>query len=203
MTLLDPVYGDDDYTKSYDVTKALLDANPDLKGLIVPTTVGGPAVSKCIKDEGLTGKVKVTGLTLATDMAEYIHEGIADATFLWNPIELGYVSSYVGVAMVNGEFEAAEGATIEVPGFEGLQVTVSDDGGLTSSTTRLLTTGSAFCNTLKKHKAGRGFPRPVFHYDIGSSAATNLNLIFLPDCGTILIESPGRGFHRRTAVCSQ
>ena len=130
MTLLDPVYGDDDYTKSYDVTKALLDANPDLKGLIVPTTVGGPAVSKCIKDEGLTGQVKVTGLTLATDMAEYIHEGIADATFLWNPIELGYVTSYVAVAMVNGDFEAVEGATIEVPGFEGLEVTVSDDGGL-------------------------------------------------------------------------
>lgn len=130
MTLLDPVYGDDDYTKSYDVTKALLDANPDLKGLIVPTTVGGPAVSKCIMDEGLAGKVKVTGLTLATDMAEYIHGGIADATFLWNPIELGYVSSYVGVAMVNGEFEAVEGATIEVPGFEGLEVTKSDDGGL-------------------------------------------------------------------------
>ena len=130
MTLLDPVYGDDDYTKSYDVTKALLDAHPDLKGLIVPTTVGGPAVSKCIMDEGLTGQVKVTGLTLATDMAEYIHGGIADATFLWNPIELGYVSSYVAVALVNGEFEAAEGATIEVPGFENLEVTASDDGGL-------------------------------------------------------------------------
>ena len=63
-------------------------------------------------------------------MAEYIHEGIADATFLWNPIELGYVTSYVAVAMVNGDFEAVEGATIEVPGFEGLEVTVSDDGGL-------------------------------------------------------------------------
>ena len=130
MELLPTVYGDDDYTKSYDVTKALIDANPDLKGIITPTTVGGPAVSKCIMDEGLTGKVKVTGLTLATDMAEYIHAGIADATFLWNPIELGYVSAYVGVAMVNGEFEAAEGATIEVPGFEGLEVIPSDDGGL-------------------------------------------------------------------------
>ena len=32
--------------------------------------------------------------------------------------------------MVNGEFEAAEGATIEVPGFEGLEVIPSDDGGL-------------------------------------------------------------------------
>jgi lipoate-protein ligase A len=41
-----------------------------------------------------------------------------------------------------------------------------------------LTAGSAFCNTLKKHKAGRGFPRPVFHCDTGSSAATNLKLDF-------------------------
>ena len=129
MELLDTVYGDDDYTKSYDVTKALLDKYPEVKGLIVPTTNGAPAVSKCIMDEGFTGKVKVTGLTLATDMAEYIHGGICDATFLWNPIELGYVSAYVGVAMVNGEFDASVGATLEVPGFEGLEVIESDDGG--------------------------------------------------------------------------
>lgn len=129
MELLDTVYGDDDYTKSYDVTKALLDAYPEVKGLIVPTTNGAPAVSKCIMDEGFAGKVKVTGLTLATDMAEYIHGGICDATFLWNPIELGYVSAYVGVAMVNGEFDASVGATLEVPGFEGLEVIESDDGG--------------------------------------------------------------------------
>lgn len=129
MELLDTVYGDDDFTKSYDVCKALFDAYPEVKGLIVPTTVGGPAVAKCIKDEGLTGKVKMTGLTLATDMAEYIHGGESDATFLWNPIELGYVSSYVAVAMVNGEFNAEVGDTLEVPGFEGLEVIESDDGG--------------------------------------------------------------------------
>ena len=129
MELLDTVYGDDDYTKSYDVTKALLDTYPDVKGLIVPTTNGAPAVSKCIMDEGKLGQVKVTGLTLAHDMAEYIHGGVCDATFLWNPIELGYVSAYVGVAMVNGEFDASVGSTIEVPGFEGLEVIESDDGG--------------------------------------------------------------------------
>ncbi|MGI6174512.1 MAG: substrate-binding domain-containing protein [Christensenellales bacterium] len=123
------VYGDDDYTKSYDVTKALIDKYPEIKGLIVPTTNGGPAVAKCIMDEGKVGQIKMTGLTLATDMAEYIKAGIADATFLWNPIELGYVSAYVAVAMVNGEFDASVGATIEVPGFEGLEVIASDDGG--------------------------------------------------------------------------
>ncbi len=124
------VYGDDDYTKSYDVTKALLDKYPDIKGLIVPTTNGGPAVAKCIKDEGKVGQVKMTGLTLAHDMAEYIKEGIADATYLWSPIELGYVTTYVACAMLNGEFKAEEGATIEIPDFGTLTVLKSDDGGL-------------------------------------------------------------------------
>ena len=123
------VYGDDDYTKSYDVTKALLDTYPEIKGLIVPTTNGAPAVAKLIMDEGKQDQVKMTGLTLAHDMAEYIHGGVAPAPFLWNPIELGYVSSYVAVAMVNGEFNAEVGDTIEIPGFEGLEVVESDDGG--------------------------------------------------------------------------
>ena len=39
------VYGDDEYTKSFNETQALLDKYPDLKGIITPTTVGGPAVS--------------------------------------------------------------------------------------------------------------------------------------------------------------
>ena len=123
------VYGDDEYQKSYDVTLALLSQYPDLKGLIVPTTVGGPAVSKCVMDEGKVGQVKVTGLTLASDMAEYIKAGVCDATFLWNPIELGYVTAYAACAMVNGDMTGATGDTIEVPGFENLEVIDSDDGG--------------------------------------------------------------------------
>ncbi|HPF87481.1 MAG TPA: substrate-binding domain-containing protein [Candidatus Limiplasma sp.] len=123
------VYGDDEYQKSYDVTLALLHQYPDIKGLIVPTTVGGPAVSKCVMDENMTGKVKVTGLTLASDMAEYIKAGVCDETFLWNPIELGYVTSYAACALVNGDITGAVGDTLAVPGFEGLEVTESSSGG--------------------------------------------------------------------------
>ena len=121
------VYGDDEYQKSFDETQALLDQYPDLKGIITPTTVGGPAVSKCIQDAGRD--VKVTGLTLATDMKEFIDAGIADETFLWNPIELGYASSYAAVAMVKGDFTGAVGEKIEVPELGELEVTESDDGG--------------------------------------------------------------------------
>ena len=127
IELVDVVYGDDEYTKSFDETQALLNKYPDLKGIIVPTTVGGPAVCKCIQDAG--ANVKVTGLTIATDMAEFIHAGIADATFLWNPIELGYVASYAAVAMVNGEFTGAAGEKLAAGEMGELEVTESDDGG--------------------------------------------------------------------------
>ncbi len=127
IELVDTVYGDDEYTKSFNETQGLLDKYPDLKGIIVPTTVGGPAVSKCIQDAGRD--VKVTGLTLASDMKEFIDAGIADETFLWNPIDLGYASSYAAVAMAKGNFTGAVGEKLECGRLGELEVTESDDGG--------------------------------------------------------------------------
>ena len=117
------VYGDDEYQKSFDETQALLNKYPDLKGLIVPTTVGGPAVSKCVQDAGRD--VKVTGLTLASDMKTFIDAGIADETFLWNPIDLGYVASYAAVALVNGDITGAAGDNVVAGDYN---LTVEDKG---------------------------------------------------------------------------
>ena len=122
------VYGDDEYQKSFDETQALLNQYPDLKGLIVPTTVGAPAVSKCIQDAGRD--VKVTGLTLASDMKTFIEAGICDETFLWNPIDLGYVASYAAVALVNGDITGAAGDSV-VAGDYDLTVEAKDDAGAT------------------------------------------------------------------------
>ena len=117
------VYGDDEYQKSFDETQALLNQYPDLKGLIVPTTVGGPAVAKCIQDAGRD--VKVTGLTLASDMKAFIDAGICDETFLWNPIDLGYVASYAAVALVNEEITGAAGDNVVAGDYN---LTVEDKG---------------------------------------------------------------------------
>ena len=46
ITLVDTVYGDDDDQKSFDETAALLQANPDLKGIVSPTTVGIAAAAR-------------------------------------------------------------------------------------------------------------------------------------------------------------
>ena len=123
MEYVGVVYGDDEYQKSFDETQGLLNKYPDLKGLIVPTTVGGPAVSKCIQDAGRD--VKVTGLTLASDMKTFIEAGIADETFLWNPIDLGYVASYAAVALVNGDITGAAGDNVVAGDYN---LTVEDKG---------------------------------------------------------------------------
>ena len=123
------VYGDDVYDKSFTECQALLNQYPDLKGIIVPTTNGAPAVAKCIQEQGKD--VKVTGLTLASDMKEYLEAGICDETFLWNPIDLAYVASYLAVALVNGDVTGAVGETIAAGEKGDLPIIDGDDGGAT------------------------------------------------------------------------
>ena len=127
IELVDIVYGDDEYTKSFTECQALLEKYPDLKGIIVPTTNGAPAVAKCVQDQGKD--IKVTGLTLASDMKVFIDAGICDETFLWNPIELGYAAAYAAVALVNGDITGAAGDTFAAGEMGELTVEESSDGG--------------------------------------------------------------------------
>ncbi|MBQ3695008.1 MAG: substrate-binding domain-containing protein [Synergistaceae bacterium] len=129
------VYGDDEYTKSFNETQALLEKYPNLKGIIVPTTVGAPAVSKCIMDA--KRNVKVTGLTLASDMKEFINKGIADETFLWNPTELGYAASFAAVAFAKGEISGKEGETFNAGSVGTLTIEKAADGGTISFLNKL------------------------------------------------------------------
>ena len=131
LNLVEVAYGDDEYQKSIDETKALLTNYPDLKVICAPTTVGIAAASKVIKDDGLTGKVIVTGLGLPSEMAEFM-EGDAVACpymFLWNPIDVGRVAGYALIEMVNGELTGTVGETFTAANGTTYEVTEAGDGG--------------------------------------------------------------------------
>jgi len=113
IELVTTVYGDDLTDKSYQEMQGLIDSYPDLKGVISPTTVGVAAAASCIQDNGLTGKIKLTGLGLPSEMADYISAGVCEGMYLWNPIDLGYCAAYASVAMVKGEITGAVGETFE------------------------------------------------------------------------------------------
>lgn len=132
LELVGVYYGDDEYQKSVDQTDAILAENPDVKVICAPTTVGIMAAAKVVEDKGLAGSVKVTGLGLPSEMADYIGSTDADACpymFLWNPIDLGRLAGYTAIALVNGVITGAEGDSYTAPDGTTYEVTAASDGG--------------------------------------------------------------------------
>ncbi len=132
LELVGVYYGDDEYQKSVDQTDAILSENPDVKVICAPTTVGIMAAAKVVEDKGLAGSVKVTGLGLPSEMADYIGTGDEDACpymFLWNPIDLGKMAGYASIALVNGVITGAEGDSFTDPNGTTYEVTAASDGG--------------------------------------------------------------------------
>ncbi len=132
LELVGVYYGDDEYQKSVDQTDAILAENPDVKVICAPTTVGIMAAAKVVEDKGLAGSVKVTGLGLPSEMADYIGTTDEDACpymFLWNPIDLGRLAGYTAIALVNGVITGAEGDSYTAPNGTTYEVTAASDGG--------------------------------------------------------------------------
>jgi rhamnose transport system substrate-binding protein len=109
MKLVKVAYGDDDDQKSFQETQGLLQAYPDLKGIIAPTTVGIAAAARYISGSKYKGKVVVTGLGTPNQMREFVKNGTVQKFALWNPKDLGYLASYAAAALASGQITGAEG----------------------------------------------------------------------------------------------
>ncbi|MDR1874293.1 MAG: substrate-binding domain-containing protein [Synergistaceae bacterium] len=110
MELLEIVYGDDQPEKSAAEMEALLSKYPDLEGVIAPTAVGLPSACKVIQARGLAGKIRIIGLGLPSEMAEFVRDGTCGGFQLWNPPYEGYLGVYMVWAEKKQGFSPAPGA---------------------------------------------------------------------------------------------
>lgn len=132
LELVDIVYGDDEYQKSVDQTQALLSNYPDLKVICAPTTVGIMAAAKVLEDQGVTDTVKLTGLGLPSEMGDYIGDSDDKSTpymYLWNPIDIGKLTGYTAIALVQGDITGAEGETFVAGDLGEYTIVKAEDGG--------------------------------------------------------------------------
>lgn len=130
LNLVEVAYGDDELQKSTDQTQALLQKYPDLKVICAPTTVGVNAAAKVLQDTDTS--VKLTGLGLPSEMAEYIgddDEHSCPYMFLWNPIDVGRLGAYTSIALVNEEITGAEGDKFTAGDMGDYEVVAASDGG--------------------------------------------------------------------------
>ena len=122
INLVDVVYGDDDDQKSFDQTAALLSKNPNLKGIVSPTTVGIAAAARYLSTSEYKGKVALTGLGTPNQMRKFVKDGTVTEFALWNPEDLGYLAAYTANALVEGEIEGEEGDTFEAGDLDSYEV---------------------------------------------------------------------------------
>jgi len=102
LDLVSTVYGNDLADDSYREATALLQKYPDLKVIVSPSSVGIVASAKAVEDAKKVGQVYVTGLGLPSECAGHVMAGSIKSFAIWNPIDLGYATTYVAVDLVNG-----------------------------------------------------------------------------------------------------
>lgn len=109
LELVDTVYGNDVFEDSVNQALALVDQHPDLELIMAPTTVGIVAAAQAMTQEGLCDEVKVSGLGLPDEMAEFTLSGCAPEFALWSFVDLGYLAYYTAYGIATGQIEAVEG----------------------------------------------------------------------------------------------
>jgi len=109
IKLVKVAYGDDDDQKSFQETQGLIQAYPNLKGIISPTTVGVAAAARYLSTSPKKGKIKLTGLGFPNQMRKFVKNGTVDEFQLWVPKDVGYLAGQAAAALVAGRITGKEG----------------------------------------------------------------------------------------------
>lgn len=105
--IVDIVYAGEDQAQATQMATDLMNANPDLTGLVGECTSSAPGVAQAVEDAGRVGEVFTVGLGTPQAMLPYLEEGSSSASVLWDVEALGYLTGWAGVQLANGtEFEA-------------------------------------------------------------------------------------------------
>lgn len=111
MKLVKIAYGNDDDQKSFTEMQGLIQAYPNLKGVISPTTVGISAGARYLSTSPSKGKIALTGLGTPNQMRQFVKDGTVTAFQLWNPSDVGYLATYAAAALASGQLTGKQGET--------------------------------------------------------------------------------------------
>lgn len=99
----------EDQQLAFQVTRDLIKAYPELKGVFGISSVAFPGAAEAVKQAGKSGQVLVTGLATPNDMKAYVKDGTVKSVLLWNTQDLGYLTVEIGAALARGTLKS--GAT--------------------------------------------------------------------------------------------
>ncbi|WP_232662697.1 autoinducer 2 ABC transporter substrate-binding protein [Pseudonocardia sp. TRM90224] len=114
--IVDIVYAGEDQAKATQMATDLMNAHPDLTGLVGECTSSAPGVAQAVKDAGKIGKVFTVGLGTPQSMKAYLADGSSSASILWDVEQLGYLTAWAGLQLADGKaFQASNNVNAQLP----------------------------------------------------------------------------------------
>ncbi len=135
IELVTTVYGESNETTSQQQALGLVNSYPDLKGIIVPSGLGFPAVARALQSADKTN-IKLTGLAPASIMKSFIDSGQATDIW-WNVHDLGYLAYATAQSLAKCEVDGTAGKSFKA-GTLG-EFTVGEDGEIVLGPATLVT----------------------------------------------------------------
>ncbi|GAA4602034.1 rhamnose transport system substrate-binding protein [Actinoplanes octamycinicus] len=115
-TIVDVVYAGEDQAKATQMATDLMNAHPDLTGLVGECTSSAPGVAQAVKDAGKIGKVFTVGLGTPQSMKPYLQDKSSSAAILWDVQNLGYLTAWAGAQIAAGKpFQASNNVSDKLP----------------------------------------------------------------------------------------
>ena len=115
--IVDIVYAGEDQAAATQMATDLMNAHPDLTGLVGECTSSAPGVAQAVRDAGKIGQVFSVGLGTPQSMAPYLSDGSSSASILWDVENLGYLTAWTGVQLADGkELQATNDVSSDITG---------------------------------------------------------------------------------------
>ena len=105
--IVDIVYAGEDQAKATQQATDLMNAHPDLTGLVGECTSSAPGVAQAVRDAGKIGQIFTVGLGTPQSMKPYLADGSSSASILWNVENLGYLTAWAGAQLAEDKPLAA------------------------------------------------------------------------------------------------
>lgn len=107
----------DDTTSSYNQTKELLQANPDIVAIQGSASTDVVGAAQAVDELGLTGKVAVIGTSMTSIARNYVEKDVIQTFSVWDPALAGQAMIELAIDVLeNGEAPSG----LEVEGYENL-----------------------------------------------------------------------------------
>lgn len=101
--IVDVVYAGEDQAKATQMATDLMNAHPDLTGLVGECTSSAPGVAQAVQDAGRVGEVFTVGLGTPQAMKPYLDAKSSSAAILWDVENLGYLAAWAGAQIAQGK----------------------------------------------------------------------------------------------------